>query len=606
MAASRNNTNSNSSAESNGGFKTVAFGFDKNDVTLYIAGLRKKMKTMEEEFEQKLSQALENPTASNEALKHEREVIRAEMEKMWGDKLNERNNILKQQQRRIEELEQQADEDKNTIASLKAQLTAATSENNTDGAINARAAKAYMQFTAELRAISDSVNKTLMQIHSSWSGDFGAQAEKMAQADAQAARAMEAAVVAPDTAAEPAAAPAPAAPPAQAEAPAPAKAPAAPELYISGDPFADDEEKNPLEDLIADIGADVKPAPSNDYADIDSSLFADDTDTSQSADIKAEIDEKPKAEPVKEAPKPKNVKKEMPAKAAAPQPEAPKPEPAKPEPAKSEPAKSKPIKAEPVKTKPAKTEEKPVDEVDFDLLIEEPKSEVADLLIEEPKSEAAAEDDFADISALLSDDSPAISEPIPAAPPKKEPPRKAPSMIAADDDLSSLLADDDSESLITPVDNRAGATDDFADLLAEFDKPVDMGEDIVIDETRPKVDKGIDLDVDILSDIVINPEVTEQTADLGNMLGQQDNDDFAQFGDLFVTPTDENRNDGLGISAENIDFGADSVDDLAAAAKEKAKKVKKEADPFDFSFLGSNSDDDEDDMSTDVSFDGMM
>lgn len=580
MAATRNNTNSNSSAESNGGFKTVAFGFDKNDVTLYIAGLRKKMKSMEEEFEQKLSQALENPTASNEALKHEREVIRAEMEKMWGDKLNERNNILKQQQRRIEELEQQADEDKNTIASLKAQLTAATSESNTDGAINARAAKAYMQFTAELRAISDSVNKTLMQIHSSWSGDFGAQAEEMAQAEAQAARAMEAAVVAPDTESRPAAAPAPAEAPSKAEAPAPVEAPASPVPYITGDPFADDEEKNPLEDLIADIDAEVKTVPSNDYADIDTGLFADDdADTSQTADSSAEIDEKPKAEPVKETPEPKKVKKEKPAKAANLQPEAPIPE---------------PVEPKPVKAAPAKTEEKPIDEVDFDLLIEE------------PKSEAAAEDYDVDISSLLSDDSPAVSEPVPAAPPKKKPQHKAPPMIAADDDLSSLLADDDSESAVTAIDDRAGATDDFADLLAELDKPVDKGDDIVLDEIKPKVDKGIDLDVDILSDIVINPDVNEQTADLGNMLSQQENDDFAQFGDLFVTPTDENRSDGLGISAANIDFGADSVDDLAEAAKEKAKKAKKDEDPFDFSFLESDSDDDEDDMSTDVSFGGMM
>ena len=37
-------------AESNGGFKTVAFGFDKNDVNMYIANLRKKMKQREEKF----------------------------------------------------------------------------------------------------------------------------------------------------------------------------------------------------------------------------------------------------------------------------------------------------------------------------------------------------------------------------------------------------------------------------------------------------------------------------------------------------------------------------------------------------------------------------
>ena len=117
-------------AESNGGFKTVAFGFDKNDVNMYIANLRKKMKQMEEEFEQKLSSALENPAASSDALKHEREVIRAETEKLWGEKLNERNQILKQQQVRINELEDELRVNKEKVASLRTQLAAATSENN--------------------------------------------------------------------------------------------------------------------------------------------------------------------------------------------------------------------------------------------------------------------------------------------------------------------------------------------------------------------------------------------------------------------------------------------------------------------------------------------
>lgn len=585
MASSRNNTNpGNSSAESNGGFKTVAFGFDKNDVTMYIASLRKKMKSMEEEFELKLSQALENPTASNEALKHEREVIRAEMEKMWGDKLNERNNILKQQQARINELEAQAADDKDTIASLKAQLTAATSENNTDGAISARAARAYMQFTAELRSISDSVNKTLMQIHNSWSGDFGKQAEEMAQLEMQAVQ--EAAPASSPSA--PSAAPTPA--PTASATPAAATAPAP---YMTSDPF-EDEEEDPLAGLIADIDAEVETAPSNDYADIDSSLLAGDDDVAEktAADINADmgIDESLLAEPIKEAPELKKGKKEKPARNAA-----PKAEPVKPEPKASKP---EPVKPVAVKEEPAKAEEKSIEEVDFDLLIEEPKPE--------PAVENAID---SDISSLLSDNSLKdneliISTPVPAA---KAPTAKAPAAqpkIETDDDLSLLLADDDTDN-VTAIDNSVGEDDDFADLLAELDKPVDKGEDLVLDTVEPKIDKGVDLDVDILSNMVINPDVVEKTSsDLGSMLGGQD-DDFAQFGDLFVTPTDENRSDGLGISADNIDFGADSADELAEKAKEKANKAKKEEDPFDFSFLAAESDD-EDDMSTDVSFGGMM
>lgn len=584
MASSRNNTNpGNSSAESNGGFKTVAFGFDKNDVTMYIASLRKKMKSMEEEFELKLSQALENPTASNEALKHEREVIRAEMEKMWGDKLNERNNILKQQQHRINELEAQAADDRDTIASLKAQLTAATSENNTDGAINARAARAYMQFTAELRAISDSVNKTLMQIHNSWSGDFGKQAEEMAQLEAQTAQ--EAAPASSPSAPTPT--PAPTATSATAAAPS-AAAPAAPTLYMTSDPF-EDEEEDPLAGLIADMDAKVEPAPSNDYSDIDSSLLAgdDEADEKTAADIDTDtgIDESLLSEPIIEAPEPKKVKKEKPARNAA-----PKTEPVKSEP---KPAKPEPVKPAAVKEEPAKAEEKSIEEVDFDLLIEEPKPE--------PVVENAID---TDISSLLSDDSLEnndfiISEPAPAAKPTKAAAHTAQPKIAADDDLSSLLADDDTDN-VTAIDNSVGEDDDFADLLAELDKPIDKGEDLVLD-TEPKIDKGMDLDVDILSNMVINPDVVEKTSSDFNILGGQENDDFAQFGDLFVTPTDENRSDGLGISADNIDFGADSADELAEKAKEKANKSKKEEDPFDFSFLAAESDD-EDDMSTDVSF----
>lgn len=163
MAASKNNSNS-TNADSTGGFKTVAFGFDKNDVTMYIASLRKRMKQMEEEFQDKLREALDNPAASNEALKHEREVIRSEMEAMWGDKLNERNQILKQQQNQINELEQSVHEKDKIIDALRAELSAANAESGDNGEINARAAKAYVQFTTTLRSITSSLENTLRTV----------------------------------------------------------------------------------------------------------------------------------------------------------------------------------------------------------------------------------------------------------------------------------------------------------------------------------------------------------------------------------------------------------------------------------------------------------
>lgn len=169
MASSKNNS---ASADSTGGFKTVAFGFDKNDVTMYIASLRKKMKQMEEEFQDKLKEALENPAASNEALKHEREIIRSEMESMWGNKLNERNQILKQQQNQINELEASVHEKDKIIDALKAELSAANAEGGDSNEMNARAAKAYVQFTTTLRSITTSLEGTLQNVEKTWKGEF--------------------------------------------------------------------------------------------------------------------------------------------------------------------------------------------------------------------------------------------------------------------------------------------------------------------------------------------------------------------------------------------------------------------------------------------------
>ena len=180
MASSKNanNTSSGNAGNEASGFKTVAFGFDKNDVTLYIASLRKKMKAMEDEFEQKLAQALENPAISNEALKHEREVIRAEMENQWNEKIVERTSIIKNQQEQINELEKKLSESNDTIELLKTQLSAATGGSNSDvgSAANAKAAEAYVRFTSELRSISESAQRTLASIEEIWSGELGTSA----------------------------------------------------------------------------------------------------------------------------------------------------------------------------------------------------------------------------------------------------------------------------------------------------------------------------------------------------------------------------------------------------------------------------------------------
>ena len=235
MASTKNTNTTNTPAPASNdasGFKTVAFGFDKNDVTLYIASLRKKMKAMEEEFEQKLAQALENPTASSEALNHEREVIRSEMEKQWNDKILERTSIIKNQQEQINELEKQLSERNETVSSLKAQLAAATSSGGGDAgsAAGAKAAEAYMRFTSELRSISDSAQKTLASIEQIWGGELGVSG------------------TAPSAA--PASASAPAAP---VQAAAPVSMPAPVSLDADLGSLLADEEEDPYAGLISDI-----------------------------------------------------------------------------------------------------------------------------------------------------------------------------------------------------------------------------------------------------------------------------------------------------------------------------------------------------------------
>ena len=192
--------------------------------------------------------------------------------------------------------------------------------------------------------------------------------------------------------------------------------------------------------------------------------------------------------------------------------------------------------------------------------------------------------------------------PSPAAKAKKA--AAAPKMDI-DDDLSALLADDISDFLVAPSDNTVGADDDFEKLLAEPENKIEHGDDLIFADSEPKIIKGEDLDATLLSDIVINPD--ENIGDLGEMIKDKENTELEEFQDLFVTASDDgDRNDGLGIEVGNIDFGMESADELTEKAKEAAKNTKKEEDLFDFSFLAADPDDEEDDMSTDVSFSGML
>ena len=243
-----NNTN-NASNDAGAGFRTATFGFDKNDVTLYIASLRKKMKAIEDEYEQKLIQAQENSAESNDDLKREYAIKLADKEKQWNDKIlehtstinnqqeqiNNQQDQIKKQQDQINQLEKQLSERDKTIDSLKTQLSAASANNGkASSAAGTKAEEAYMQFTSELRSISESAQRTLASIEQMWNSELGvseaardtAPAAKPAQTAAPAAKPAQAAEPAekPVQTAEPAEKPAqvvsPAEKPAQVVSPA--------------------------------------------------------------------------------------------------------------------------------------------------------------------------------------------------------------------------------------------------------------------------------------------------------------------------------------------------------------------------------------------------
>ena len=596
MASVKNNNNS--TGDSTGGFKTVAFGFDKNDVTLYIASLRKKMKQMEEEFQDKLSQALENPAASNEALKHEREVIRSEMEKMWADKLNERNIILKQQQQRISELERQINENNETIVSLKTQLSAVTSDSATDSSVlSARAAKAYMQFTNLLNSMQKSITATLDKMDGTWKGEF---AEEIAaiENDKTAKREVQAPVVN-----------AVSAPVTQATVPNTEKISEKPaESVRAAEPVTNTAENTVSKE--AEVQVKEEPKAESKPASEPITASEPELDSPHVSDIfnKPAFSDEGKNE----------LKKEEKAAEKIPEPTLSAKAPAAPTKPAAAPMSFDDFFAEeeddPLKgiiadlgddTAPSYSEKPavedmpaikdvdrpaPVKETVPDPAMEAVNSEFGDLLADNDNNDNNIDDDLMGLMADVDEPAP-VSKP--AAPkPKAAPSKPAPKPVSKpvpkmdiDDDLSSLLADDSDDNDIKPIDNSVIATDDFADLLSG--KSDDVDDDFIISGTDSKSLKGEDLDVGLLSDMVIDSKDISTNGDLGLMIEEQERKELEQFGNMFVTEADENNAPIFPEEPEN-------------------KKPKKNEDnPFDFSFLDAGSDD-EDDMSTDASFPGLL
>ena len=210
-----------------------------------------------------------------------------------------------------------------------------------------------------------------------------------------------------------------------------------------------------------------------------------------------------------------------------------------------------------------------------------------------PKAKESA---FEGFDELLTKDSDSVFSAAPASTKKKEevPPlkyEKYSPKIEMDDDLSALLAEEPT------TDNLSD--DEFKKLLAQ---PI-YEKDLLITENELKAIKGDDLDALTLSDIVINPG--ESTDDLGEMLKERENEEIKSFSEIFVTESDDSqRSDGLGIKAENVEAAMDTAE-LFDKENSDDNNDGKNDDLFDFSFLAAESDD-EDDMSTDVSFSRML
>lgn len=87
-----------------GDFKVVPLGFDKNEVMSYILALNKKLKGLEEDYNNKLKVALqENAAANSEAIENELEQRKAELEQMSVEHkkalLDERKNTAQTESR---------------------------------------------------------------------------------------------------------------------------------------------------------------------------------------------------------------------------------------------------------------------------------------------------------------------------------------------------------------------------------------------------------------------------------------------------------------------------------------------------------------------------
>ena len=142
-----NQKNTQTTSESSG-FKTVAFGFDKNEVTLYIASLRKKMKALEEEYEMKIEEMGKAETTNAANASRESELARQSIENSYIEKLDKAKKENEQLNKEIERLKVAIAEKQNENRTLQEQLDALAANGSESDAACAQYAKTLAEATA--------------------------------------------------------------------------------------------------------------------------------------------------------------------------------------------------------------------------------------------------------------------------------------------------------------------------------------------------------------------------------------------------------------------------------------------------------------------------
>lgn len=136
-------------AVGDGGFKQVAFGFDKNEVNTYISDLRKKMKSMEEDMK-----ANDKKTAEAEKLAEEAdERIKAAV-KEGEDKCAELESRLSAADGKAEKLEAEIDKLKKELQNERKKMSDMLLSGK---GVSAEANKAYTEIIDKAKADADAI-----------------------------------------------------------------------------------------------------------------------------------------------------------------------------------------------------------------------------------------------------------------------------------------------------------------------------------------------------------------------------------------------------------------------------------------------------------------